>query len=424
MAVTLIFTSVVPAMAEIDYESGDAISSYSDTDEISEVDDVSNGAENWNDAEDGVSEQQMTDGSEDMPEISNAEEPGDTVGNPNAEEPDDVTTPYPNGEWDGTYFNVTYDANGGTGSYTATDIKPGETHAVLTVSTSGISSPVTGCIFDSWNTAADGSGMSYSAGDSFIVEGDITLYAQWQHDGYTYYRVTYMANGGTGSKIITNVLPGSYHIVRMLSATGISRPGYYLTGWNTAADGSGISYAERSKLFMRSDVTLYAQYEGGVDYTLTYKSNDIRGLSYNAAVKGGSTNIVLGQTDTGISDYVIGFTFAGWNTAANGGGTSYRAGDFITVNGDMTLYAQWVHDGTIWCKLQFLANGGTGAYNGTFLPGATYTIPSAASLNIKRAGYTFTGWNTELNGSGTSYDVGQTITFSTEQLILYAQWTR
>ena len=299
----------------------------------------------------------------------------------------------------------------------------GTNHTVLGIGDTTIS-PISGQIFTGWNTAADGSGTGYSAGDRFVVEGDITLYAQWQHDGYTYYRVTYMANGGTGSKIVANLLPGSYYTILMLSATGINRPGYDFTGWNTAANGSGISYAAGSKLFMRSDVTLYAQYVGGVNYTLTYKSNDIRGLSYDAAVKGGTANIVLGQTDTGISDYVIGFTFAGWNTAANGSGTSYRAGDFITVNGDMSLYAQWVHDGTTWCKVQCFANGGTGSYIGSFLPATTYTMPTASAINLKRTGYTFTGWNTAANGSGTSYAAGETIILNAEQLILYAQWTR
>ncbi len=36
-----------------------------------------------------------------------------------------------------------------------------------------------------------------------------------------------------------------------------------------------------------------------------------------------------------------GYEFAGWNTAADGSGTSYAAGDAISVNADVTLYAQW-----------------------------------------------------------------------------------
>ncbi len=36
-----------------------------------------------------------------------------------------------------------------------------------------------------------------------------------------------------------------------------------------------------------------------------------------------------------------GYTFAGWNGAADGTGTAYAAGANVTLTGDLTLYAQW-----------------------------------------------------------------------------------
>ena len=41
--------------------------------------------------------------------------------------------------------------------------------------------------------------------------------------------------------------------------------------------------------------------------------------------------------------------------------------------------------------------------------------------NLLRAGYIFVNWNTEPNGSGTSYSVGDSISF-TSNITLYAQW--
>lgn len=49
-----------------------------------------------------------------------------------------------------------------------------------------------GYSFDGWNTAANGSGYSYSAGDRFNIEENTTLYAQWAPN---YYNVTCWANG-------------------------------------------------------------------------------------------------------------------------------------------------------------------------------------------------------------------------------------
>ena len=53
----------------------------------------------------------------------------------------------------------------------------------------------------------------------------------------------------------------------------------------------------------------------------------------------GATVTVLGNTGTLVK---TGYTFAGWNTAANGSGTSYIAGNTFTMgSSNVTLYAQW-----------------------------------------------------------------------------------
>ena len=41
--------------------------------------------------------------------------------------------------------------------------------------------------------------------------------------------------------------------------------------------------------------------------------------------------------------------------------------------------------------------------------------------NLARSGFTFNGWNTERDGSGTPYDAGSTFVI-TEDVTLYAQW--
>ena len=86
-----------------------------------------------------------------------------------------------------------------------------------------------------------------------------------------------------------------------------------------------------------------------------------------------------------------GYTFAGWNTAADGKGSAY-AGDAAVTNltsaadGTVTLYAQWTPN-TYQVRLD--ANGGTVTpaeltvtYDGTYAPLPTPTL----------IGYTFAGW--------------------------------
>ena len=73
-------------------------------------------------------------------------------------------------------FDVSYDANGGTGTLPAASIVVSGS-AVTVASGDGLTnndSP-----FSGWNTEPDGSGTPYQPGDIITVEGDITLYAQW-----------------------------------------------------------------------------------------------------------------------------------------------------------------------------------------------------------------------------------------------------
>lgn len=73
-------------------------------------------------------------------------------------------------------YEVSYDANGGTGTMTdSTDYSGG---AEVTVMASTLTAP-TGSSFASWNTKADGTGVSYDAGDTFNIFEDTTLYAIW-----------------------------------------------------------------------------------------------------------------------------------------------------------------------------------------------------------------------------------------------------
>jgi len=95
---------------------------------------------------------------------------------------------------DNDFYYVTYDDNGsdyGSAPTDATGYIGGDTVTVLTNSGGVVQS---GAVFTGWNTAADGSGTPYDASgaDTFVISGDITLYAEWDtsNDGFA---------GGDGS---------------------------------------------------------------------------------------------------------------------------------------------------------------------------------------------------------------------------------
>ena len=84
-------------------------------------------------------------------------------------------------------FMVEFNANGGTGTMSPQRIEQGVATALATNS---FTAP-TRTVFDGWNTMPDGSGVSYTDGQSVTdlvnVGGTITLYAQWKAfcTGYT-----------------------------------------------------------------------------------------------------------------------------------------------------------------------------------------------------------------------------------------------
>jgi uncharacterized repeat protein (TIGR02543 family) len=80
-------------------------------------------------------------------------------------------------------------------------------------------------------------------------------------------------------------------------------------------------------------------------YIVTYNGNT--NTSGNPPTDGSSpyasnsTVMVLGNSGSPVLAKT-GFTFAGWDTEANGSGTSYSQGNTFTINANTTLYAQWI----------------------------------------------------------------------------------
>ena len=71
--------------------------------------------------------------------------------------------------------NVSYDANGGTGTMESIT---GDVGSKIVIAQNGFAR--SGYTFTGWNTQADGKGTAYKAGDSFtLTDKDTVLYAQW-----------------------------------------------------------------------------------------------------------------------------------------------------------------------------------------------------------------------------------------------------
>ena len=238
--------------------------------------------------------------------------------------------------------------------------------------------------------------------------------------------VTYNGNGNWGGTLPVDrngYVSGA--TVTVLGNTGnLTRTGYTFAGWNSKADGSGTNYAAGATFTMESaNVTLYAQWTP--TYTVIYNGNGNTSgtapVDPNSPYVSGATVTVLGNTGNLTK---TGYTFAGWSTAANGSGTNYAAGATFTMeSANVTLYAKWTPTYTV----IYNGNGNTGGTppvdgNSPYVSGATVTVLGNTG-NLSKTGYTFAGWNTAANGSGTNYAAEATFTMESANVMLYAKWT-
>jgi uncharacterized repeat protein (TIGR02543 family) len=237
----------------------------------------------------------------------------------------------------------------------------------------------------------------------------------------------------SGSSVTILGNTGTLQLEEMIS--GRLRPSFYrFGGWNTAPDGSGTNYVGGSTFNITANTDLYANWIIGP--LLVYNSNAVGGsgtapASSNTSYPQFSNVDIVGNTGSFSNGSL---QFDGWNTAADGSGTSYRAGSqytmpggnaFVTVN----LYAQWINPiAPASIPLTYKANsafGGIGTdvsnnyiQNSTAdISGNTFPVP----FRNDGSNNTFYGWNTDASGNGTSYPLGSTITMNTSKT-LFAQW--
>jgi uncharacterized repeat protein (TIGR02543 family) len=275
------------------------------------------------------------------------------------------------------------------------------------------SAPVkTGYTFDGWN---DGSNTN-QAGDSITVTSNLTLTAQWTAKTDTTYTVKYyqqnLADNGytevsgnaenltgtTGAEIkeITKTYTGFTRSATTYAATGTS--------------------ASETALPIQSDGSLVVSvYYDRDTCKITYNLNG--GTGANEADYTEKSVKYGGTTTTSAAPTKPGYTFAGWSDGTN----TYQAGNNITVTGDLTLTAQWT---PITYTVAFDANQGSGTMTAQgFIYGTAQNLTANA---FTRTGYSFTGWNTQADGSGTSYaDQENVSNLTAEQrgtVTLYAQW--
>lgn len=277
----------------------------------------------------------------------------------------------------------------------------------------GDTGKIPGYRFDGWYTAPNG-GNKYDFNTP--LTGNVTVYAHWIGNGYT---VRFAGNGATGGGTPDQAF--QYNIGQNLHRNGFVRDGYTFTGWKRAdnqqayGDGQWVT-------------NLTTQPDGIVTMVAQWSANEAH-IRYNPNPPAGKTtggqgtpnwDGHTGDTPTiGQNGWTIdGYTFAGWATNADGGGTKYAPGASWTANGTLTLYAQWTPGEA---GLTYDGNGATGGKTDP-QNGVTDQKVNVRQNGFTRDGYTFVRWDTQADCRGKAVNPGDKWTLQGSST-LYACWT-
>ncbi|MDE1471737.1 InlB B-repeat-containing protein, partial [Eubacterium limosum] len=284
----------------------------------------------------------------------------------------------------------------------------------------------TGYTFSGWKELKSGAVYPDKATlteDFTVIDGEVVkLYAQWRANNYN---VQFDGNTADGGSMADQAM--TYDASASLASNSYTKTGYTFTGWNTQADGGGTAYGDGEEVKNLTTVDgetipLYAQWRAN-KYSIQFDGNTADGgsMANQAMTYDASASLERNSyTKTG-------YTFTGWNTQGDGSGTAYGDGEEVknltTADGEVVkLYAQWRAN-----KYSIQFDGNTA--DGGSMADQAMTYDAAASLernSYTKTGYTFTGWNTQADGSGTAYGDGEEVknltTADGEVVKLYAQW--
>jgi len=294
--------------------------------------------------------------------------------------------------WIADYCQITLDLQGGEG-----DVGP--VYAVLGEDMPAILVPQrVGYRFEGFFSEINGGGKRYYNSDGssstlWDISNSTTLYAKWSAQTY---RVTFDFCGGfDGTATVVAKYGDPMPTVRPPVRLGAVFEGYF-----GGLNGSGTKYYNADGTSAKTwdvteEVTLFASWTS-FNYTVAFDLQGGEGTTEPLSV-------IVGDELPAVNVPArIGYDFDGYFTEPNGSGTMYYGPDGKSVSkwdiaGSATLYAKWTPKSSP-VILNFQSGSG-----GTTIVKAAYGSAMPQVRPPVRSGYSFVGYFTGQNGTGTKY---------------------
>ena len=368
-----------------------------------------------------------------------------------------------NAHWEPYTLNYTYNYNGGSGSNSGGSAEYGDTITLPTPNARN------GYTFKGWQLESDNTGTIYQAGDSYNVNNDIsssnasiTFVALWETNqliATLYYQDDKTANTTTSSYYSSSSTK--------LGLPELSRTGYEFKGWSLTPNNTGVYYdadsnwntitvwdnnSSSNKCVATANAgdiyfNLYAIWEAN-EYSVNVNIYNPNGVEeYTTNINGTFTlrddegNVITGLYNEPSDHYItFGKSWQVYDIVA-GTGRKLRTTNPVTCgsgltmsenNGVYTFTCTGTSGHTINIYMEYISytiafNGNDNTGGSTSSMKVTYDSEETLTENeFIKAGYVFTGWNTEKKGSGESYSDKETVKNLTSvdgaTVTLYAQW--
>ena len=296
---------------------------------------------------------------------------------------------------------------------------------------------------DYYYSSSSGSGFTFSISGSSTTNKRIDMTAYFDPNTYS---ISYNLNGGSKGTSY-NYYPTSATYDTGFNVENPKRTGYTFKGWtasgnfnsSTAKWGSTASSANTSWTNASTPVvydTLYSGFKnlttingGSTTLNANWTANSYTVTLDRQGASNGSSSVTA-TYDSAMPSISVptktGYTFQGYYTSTNGGGTKYynsngTSAHTMKLTGG-TLYAYWKPNSY---SVKFNGNGNTGGS----MTNQSFTYNSAQNLKANaftKTGYTFAGWATSASGNKVYSDkqsVKNLTTTNGGTVNLYAKWT-
>ena len=303
--------------------------------------------------------------------------------------------------WTPNKYTVSFVANGGTPTPSSQSVEYNKTATKPSISRNGYQ-------LAGWYTSSN---FATLFDFSTKITSGRTLYAKWE----PVYKVTYSANGGSGTVPTDNVSYTNSESATIKGQGNLTRTGYSFAGWALNSSGTGSIYSSGDKLSISSNVTFYAKWTPN-SYGIT-KTSPTNG-SFSVPTSGTTGSTITISSITANTGYSVGTV-----------SVKRTDGTAVTVNGSGNSRTFTMPAGSVTAGVTFTPGTVTITWNNNDGSGLTTTTSKTVGSNMgtlptpnSRDGYTFAGWYTTSAATGGS-KISTSTTVPTSNTTYYARWT-